>query len=77
MKNLVVSKENIQELLAAYIAGIGADQLRIEFDENFFMVRPVEKRSVLDILSSQADDLGPEDMSANVGHYLYDLPKRQ
>jgi hypothetical protein len=32
--------------------------------------------SVLETLSSQAEDLGPEDMSVNIDHYLYGLPKR-
>ncbi len=76
MKRFVVGKEAIQELFAEYIAGINSDKLRIEFDETSFIVRPIEESSVLDILSAHADDLGPEDMSANVDHYLYGLPKR-
>ncbi|MGE0083362.1 MAG: hypothetical protein AB7S75_02975 [Desulfococcaceae bacterium] len=41
-----------------------------------FIVRPAELTSVLDTLISQADDLGAEDLSANVDHYLYGLPKK-
>jgi hypothetical protein len=77
MKNIVTDKDRIQDLLAEYISGISADKLRIEFDENVFIVRPAEETSVLDMLSSQAEDLGPIDMSANVDHYLYGLPKRK
>jgi hypothetical protein len=33
-------------------------------------------KSVLDLLAEQAEDLGPEDLSLNVDHYLYRLPKR-
>ncbi|OQX21308.1 MAG: hypothetical protein BWK80_33880 [Desulfobacteraceae bacterium IS3] len=77
MKNIVTDKDRIQDLLAEYISGIAADKLRIEFDEKVFIIRPAEETSVLDILSSQAEDLGPIDMSANVDHYLYGLPKRK
>ena len=77
MKNLVAGKDRIQDLFAEYISGIAGDKLRIEFDENVFMVRPAEEKSVLDILSSQAENLGSEDMSANVDHYLYGLPKKK
>ena len=37
---------------------------------------PEHERSVLDILAEQADDFGPEDLSMNVDHYLYGLPKK-
>ncbi|QTA83469.1 Uncharacterized protein dnl_58790 [Desulfonema limicola] len=77
MKNLVVNKDRIQDLLTEYIACINTDKLRVEFNEDSFIVQPAEQSSVLDILSSQAEDLGPEDMSANVDHYLYNLPKRK
>jgi hypothetical protein len=40
------------------------------------LAEPVPERSVLDILAEQADDFGPEDLSINVDHYLYGLPKR-
>jgi len=77
MKNLFVRKTRVQDLLTKFIAGIKVDELRLEIDKKNFIVRQVEKTSVLDILSSQAEDLGPEDMSANVDHYLYGLPKRK
>jgi len=77
MKNLVVTKDKIQDLLTEYIAGIHADRLTIEFDHNCFTVRPVGQPSVLDTLISQAEDLGTEDMSANVDHYLYGLPMKK
>ncbi|MCI5150617.1 MAG: hypothetical protein D3916_14740 [Candidatus Electrothrix sp. MAN1_4] len=35
-----------------------------------------QEKSVLDVLAEQADDLGPEDLSVNMDHYLYGLPKR-
>ena len=37
---------------------------------------PEHERSVLDILAEQAQDLGPADLSLNVDHYLYGLPRR-
>jgi hypothetical protein len=77
MKNLVVRKTRVQDLLTEFIAGINVDELRLEIDKKSFIVRQVEKTSVLDILSSQAEDLGPEDMSINVDCYLYGLPKRK
>ena len=76
MKSFIVRKTGIQDLLSEFIASVRVDELRIEIDQDAFVVRPIEKTSVLDILSSQAEDLGPEDMSANVDHYLYGLPKR-
>jgi len=77
MKNFIASKGSVQGLLTEYLSGIAVDKLRIESDENVFTVRPAEEISVLDILSSQAEDLGPADMSANVDHYLYGLPKKK
>lgn len=77
MKNLVVDKSEIRDLLAEFLAGIRVDEFNLEMDENSFVVRPVEEASVLDILSANASDLGPEDLSANVDHYLYGLPKRK
>ncbi len=73
MDNIVAAKDRVYDLLTEYIAGISAEKFRIEFDENSFTVMPADEISVLDILSSQAEDLGPEDMSANVDHYLYGI----
>ncbi len=77
MKSVVVAKHEIQNLLAEYIAGVGVDNLIIEFDETSFVARPFDETSILDVLSANADDLGTEDMSINVDHYLYGHPKRK
>jgi len=76
MTTLVVSKSKTQDLLKEFIANVKSNELKIEFDERLFVVRPVDEISVLDLLSSQAEDLGPEALSVNVDHYLYGLPKR-
>lgn len=74
MTTLVVTKNEIQTFLTEFINNIKADEFKIEFDERAFSVRATEQYSVLDRLSSQAEDLGPEDLSANVDRYLYGLP---
>ncbi len=40
------------------------------------VIQKTEEASVLDLLVSQAEDLGPKDLSMNVDYYLYGLPKR-
>jgi len=74
MTTLVVTKNDIQTFLTKFINNIKTDEFKIEFDERAFSVRATEQYSVLDRLSSQAEDLGPEDLSANVDRYLYGLP---
>jgi len=74
MTTLVVTKNDIQTFLTKFINNIKTDEFKIEFDEKAFSVRATEQYSVLDRLSSQAEDLGPEDLSANVDRYLYGLP---
>jgi hypothetical protein len=76
MTTLVVTKNEIQTFLTEFINNIKADEFKIEFDERAFSVRATEQYSVLDRLSSQAEDLGPEDLSANVDRYLYGLPRK-
>ena len=77
MKNIVVDKTKIRDMLAEFLASIGSDEFRLEMDENTFTVRPIGESSVLDILGANASDLGPEDLSENVDHYLYRLPKKK
>jgi len=76
MTQLVIHKDRIQDILLRFLSGIQADEIRLEFDDKHFLAEPVQEKSVLDILAEQADDLGPEDLSLNVDHYLYGLPKR-
>jgi hypothetical protein len=43
--------------LKEFIANVKSNELKIEFDESFFVVRPADEISVLDLLSSHAEDL--------------------
>jgi len=76
MTTVIVQKTSLQDVFTEFIANLKVNELKIEFDEKRFVVRPVEEASILDLLSSEADDLGPDDLSINVDHYLYGLPKR-
>jgi hypothetical protein len=76
MTTLIVTKNEIQTFLTEFINNIKTEEFKIEFDETAFSVRATEQYSVLDRLSSQAEDLGPEDLSANIDRYLYGLPGR-
>ncbi len=76
MTQLIVHKDKMQDILMVFLSRLQSDEIRLEFDEKHFLAEPVQERSVLDILAEQADDFGPEDLSMNVDHYLYGLPKR-
>ncbi len=76
MTTIVMKKSKIQDFITEFINNFSVDEFKIEFDKNFFAVRPVEETSVLDILASEAEDMGPEDLSVNIDHYLYGLPKK-
>ena len=45
-------------------------------EDERFVIRKAERTSVLDKLIEGAEDLGPKDLSINIDHYLYGLPKR-
>jgi antitoxin component of MazEF toxin-antitoxin module len=77
MTRLTIRKNKLQQFLLGFIDNIQSDEVKIEFDDEHFVIRNVEKTSVLDKLISEAEDLGPEDLSINVDHYLYGLPKRR
>ena len=64
-------------MLTEFIEKISSDEVRIEFDEEQFIVRKTHHTSILDKLISEAEDLGPEDLSINVDHYLYGLPPKR
>lgn len=74
MTTVIVQKTGLQDIFTEFIANVKANELKIEFDENCFVVRPIEEVSILDTLSSEAGDLGIDDLSLNVHHYLYGLP---
>jgi antitoxin component of MazEF toxin-antitoxin module len=76
MTQLIIHKDKIQDILMSYLSTLQTDEIRLEFDDKHFLAEPVMERSVLDILAEHAEDLGPEDLSLNVDHYLYGLPKR-
>ena len=76
MTTMVIKKNSLQDFITEFINKFTTDEFKIEFDKNFFAVRPIEETSVLDILASEAEDIGPEDLSANIDHYLYGLPKK-
>lgn len=76
MTTVIVQKTSLQDVFTEFITNLKVNELKIEFDEKRFVVRPVEETSILDMLSSEADDLGPADLSINVDHYLYGLPKQ-
>ena len=57
MTTVIVQKTSLQNVFTEFIANLKANELKIEFDENRFIVRPA-------------------DLSLNVDHYLYGLPKR-
>jgi hypothetical protein len=68
---MVIKKNSLQDFITEFINKFNTDEFKIEFDKNFFAVRPIEETSVLDLLASEAYDIGPEDLSANIDHYLY------
>ena len=76
MESLTINKEKIQDFITEFIDNIDTNEIKIEFDKKHFIIQKNEKDSVLDLLISQATDLGPEDLSINVDHYLYGLPKK-
>lgn len=76
MTTLVIKRNRVQDFISEFINRFGADEFKVESDKNFFAVRPVEETSILDILASEAEDMGPEDLSSNTDHYLYGLPKK-
>lgn len=45
-------------------------------EDERFVIRKAERTSVLDKLIEEAEDLGPKDLSVNIDHYLYGLPKK-
>jgi antitoxin component of MazEF toxin-antitoxin module len=76
MTQLIIHKDKMQEALMRFLSTIQTDEIRLEFDDKHFYAEPVQGKSVLDILAEQAEDMGPEDLSLNVDHYLYGLSKR-
>lgn len=77
MKTLTVRKNKLKKILTEFIDSISSDEVNIEYDEEQLIVRNVQRVSVLDKLIAEATDLGPEDLSINVDHYLYGFPKRK
>lgn len=76
MTQLIIHKDKMQEALMRFLSTIQTDEIRLEFDDKHFYAEPVQGKSVLDILAEQAEDMGPEDLSLNVDHYLYGRSKR-
>ena len=77
MKSLTINKDEIDDLITEFIDNIDSNELKIKFDKKRFVIQKNEEASVLDLLISQAADLGPEDLSINVDHYLYGLSKKR
>ena len=77
MKSLTISKSEIQDFLTKFINNIDSNKIKVEFDEKYFVIQKIGQTPVLDLLISQAEDLGAEDLSINVDHYLYGLPKKE
>jgi len=71
MTQLFIHKDKMQDILMNYVSTLQTDEIRLEFDDKHFLVEPVQKRLVLDMLAEQADDLGADDLSLNVDHYLF------
>ncbi len=76
MTQLILHKDKLHDMLLRFLSGIQSDKIHLEFDEKHFLAQPVQEKSILDVLAEQADDLGPEDLSINMDHYLYGLPKK-
>ena len=77
MTRLTIRKNKLNDVLTSFIENIRSEEVCIEYDEERFVIRKAERTSVLDKLIEEAEDLGPEDLSVNIDHYLYGLPKRR
>lgn len=77
MQTLTINKNNLLTFIEDFIKKIESDKVKIEFDETHLLINKEDETCVFDELISKAADLGPEDLSINVDHYLYNLPKSE